>query len=178
MTAALLVLLALVQSAGSAPPAQPPALPAAPAQPPAPAPPAAPAGVDVDPARLVFPVDAPGVVLVAVKADRTADYEALILALHEALAAADPQARRIGEGWRVYKAADPDAKGNALYVHVVAAPLADTDYRPSVVLGRLAKELPADLLVKYRDAFAGAATRLSLTLLSDFALAPVARPKP
>ena len=135
----MLVLLALVQSAGSAPPAQPPAPPAAPAQPPTPAPPAAPAGVDVDPARLVFPVDAPGVVLVAVKADRTADYEALILALHEALAAADPPARRIGEGWRVYKAADPDAKGNALYVHVVATPLADTDYRPSVVLGRLAK---------------------------------------
>ena len=167
MTASLLLLLALVQSAGSVPPPAPP-----------PAQPATPPGVEVDPARLVFPVDSSGVVLVAVKPDKTADYEALITALHEALAAADPAERRIGEGWRVYKAADTDAKGNALYVHVVAAPADGVDYRPSVVLGRLARELPADLLVKYRDAFAGSATRLSLHLLTDFALTPVPRPKP
>jgi hypothetical protein len=37
--------------------------------------------------------------------------------------------------------------------------------------------LPADLLVKYRDAFAGSVTRLSLSMLADFALAPVAKPK-
>ena len=117
-------------------------------------------------------------VLVAVKPDRTADYEAMIRALHEALAGADPAARRIGEGWRIYKAADTDAKGNALYVHLVTTPLADADYRPSVVLAGLVRDLPADLLVKYRDAFAGATTRLSLTLLSDLALTPVVKPKP
>ncbi len=139
--------------------------------------PSAPSAVDVDPAKLVFPVDTSGVVLVAVKPDRTADYEAMIRALHEALAAADPAARRIGEGWRIFKSADTDAKGNALYVHVVTTPLADADYRPSVVLARLVRDLPADLLVKYRDAFAGPTTRLSLTLLSDFALTPV-KPKP
>ncbi len=172
MFTATLVLLALLQSAGSASPPQTP-------PPQAPAPPAsAPSAVDVDPAKLVFPVDTSGVVLVAVKADRTADYEAMIRALHEALAAADPAARRIGEGWRIFKAADTDAKGNALYVHVVTTPLADADYRPSVVLARLVHELPADLLVKYRDAFAGPTTRLSLTLLSDFALTPVVKPKP
>jgi hypothetical protein len=164
---ALIVLLAFAQSASSVPP--PPA-PQAPASPPS--------AVAVDPAKLVFPVDTSGMVLIAVKPDRTADYEAMIRALHEALAAADPLARRIGEGWRVYKAADTDAKGNALYVHLVIAPLVDADYRPSVVLSRLVRDLPADLLVKYRDAFAGAATRLSLTLLSDFALAPVVKPKP
>jgi hypothetical protein len=164
----MLVLLALLQSAGSASPQAPPA----------PAPPAAPSGVEVDPARLVFPVDSAGVVLVAVKPDKTADYEALITTLHDALAAAAPAERRIGEGWRVYKAADPDAKGNAIYLHVVATPADGVDYRPSVVLARLARDLPADLLVKYRDAFAGSATRLSLHLLSDFSLTPVPRPKP
>ena len=44
----------------------------------------------------------------------------MIHALHEALAAGDAGGAAIGEGWRVYKAADADAKGNALYVHVVA----------------------------------------------------------
>ena len=171
MTAPL-VLLALLQSAGSASPPQPP-----PPQAPTPSQ-SPPSAVDVDPAKLVFPVDTSGVVLVAVKPDRTADYEAMIRALHEALAAAEPAARRIGDGWRIFKAADTDAKGNALYVHVVTTPLADADYRPSVVLARLVRDLPAELLVKYRDAFAGPTTRLSLTLLSDFALAPVVKPKP
>ena len=101
----------------------------------------------------------------------------MIRALHEALAAADPAARRIGEGWRIFKAADTDAKGNALYVHVVDH--AARRCRLSAVGGArpAGRDLPADLLVKYRDAFAGPATRLSLTLLSDFALAPV-KPKP
>ncbi|MGD9905551.1 MAG: hypothetical protein AB7U83_18935 [Vicinamibacterales bacterium] len=164
MTLACVVLLAVAQSAGST------SLP----QPPPATPPAAPAATDVDPARLVFPADAAGLVLVAVKPDRTADYEAMIHALHAALGDADTEARRIGEGWRVYKAADTDAKGNALYVHLIATPLADADYRPSVVVGRLLRELPAELLVKYRDAFAGATTRLSLSLLADLALTPVA----
>ena len=169
MFTAFLVLLAFTADASGAtlPQVPPPSAPQ----------PVAPAATDVDPARLVFPVDASGAVLVAVKADKTADYEAVIHALHEALAAAEPAARRIGEGWRVYKAADADAKGNALYVHVIATPIADTDYRPSVVLAGLVRDLPADLLVKYRDAFAGA-TRLSLNLVSDFSLTPVAKPKP
>jgi hypothetical protein len=167
---ASLVLLAFAQSAGSAPSPTPQTAPPQTATPP-------PAANQADPARLAFPVDTAGLVLVAIKPDRTADYEALIHALHEALAAGDAAARRIGDGWRVYKAADADAKGNALYVHLVVAPLADADYRPSVVLNGLARELPADLLVKYRDAFAGAVTRLSLTMLADLALAPVARPK-
>jgi hypothetical protein len=168
VTIASLVLLAFAQSASSAPtPAPQPAAPATAAPPPA--------AAVADPARLAFPVDTAGLVLVAVKPDRTADYEAMIHALHGALAAGDAAARKIGSGWRVYKAADTDAKGNALYVHLVTTPLADTDYRPSVVLNGLASELPADLLVKYRDAFAGAVTRLSLTMLADFALAPVVK---
>ncbi len=166
MIAPLFVLLALAQTASSTPSP-------APQTPPAPS-----VATDVDPATLVFPVDAVGLVLVAIKPDHSADYEAVIVALHEALAVADPAARRVAEGWRVFKATETDAKGNALFVHVVATPLAGADYRPSVVLARLARELPPEVLVKYRDAFAGATTRLSLSLLADLALAPVTKPKP
>ena len=116
-----------------------------------------------------------GLLLVAVKPDKTADYEAVLQALQTAFAAStDPARRAVAQGWRVFKASEADAKGNALYVHVVATPLADADYRPSVVLASLLKEVPVELLVKYRDAFAGPATRLSLSLLTDLALASVA----
>ena len=163
MTTALVCLLALFQSAGStpAPSAAPPA----------------PQAVLADPARLTFPVGTSGLVLVLVKADRTADYEAVIAALGAAMAAAGPEARARAGGWRVFKAQEPDAKGNAVYVHWLAAPVAETDYRPSVVLDALMAALPEPEFVKYRDALAGPPSRLSLALLADLSLAPLPKPK-
>ena len=153
------MLLALLQSASSttAPPAPPPQ------------------AVPADPSRLTFPAGTSGLVLVLVKADRTADYEAVIAAVATALQAAGPEARARADGWKVFKAQEADAKGNAVYVHWLASPLPDTDYRPSAVLDVLMARLPEAELVKYRDALAGAPTRLSLALLADLALAPVAK---
>lgn len=167
MSIASLVLLALVQSAGSTTPSQ------APAQPPAPTPPDA---ASADPATLVFPPADAGLVFVAVKADHTADYEALITTLQAALAEADPAARQVAANWRVFKAQELDGKGNAIYVHIVDAPSPAVDYRPSVIVAEIAKSLPEELLVKYRDSFAGAPTRLSLGIVADFAKPP--KPKP
>ncbi|MEZ5290508.1 MAG: hypothetical protein R2745_05460 [Vicinamibacterales bacterium] len=141
-------------------------------QPPAPAQPQAPAAAD--PARLTFPAGATGLVLVLVKADRTADYEAVLAAVQQSLAAASDDARKMAAGWRVFKAREADAKGNAVYVHWLPSPVEDADYRPSQVLDRLSASLPEELLVKYRDAIAGAPTRLSLDAVADLGLAPVA----
>jgi hypothetical protein len=156
-------LLALLQSAGSA------ASPTSP-QPSAPA--------AADPARLTFAEGTTGLVLVLVKADRTADYEAVLTALKEALALADEEHRRLAAGWRVFKAREADAKGNAVYVHWLPGPAADVDYRPSFVLDRLASTLPDGLLGKYRDAIAAAPTRLSLDAVVDLGLTPVPVPRP
>ncbi len=163
MTTALVWLLALFQSAGSTPT-------------PSAAPPA-PQAVSADPARLTFPAGTSGLVLVLVKADRTADYEAVITALGAAMAAAGPEARARAGGWQVFKAQEPDAKGNAVYVHWLAAPVAETDYRPSIVLDLLMAALPEPEYVKYRDALAGPPSRLSLALLADLSLAPLSKPK-
>ena len=163
MTTALVWLLALLQSVGSAPP--PPATPPAPQ------------AVAGDPSRLTFPAGTAGLVLVLVKADRTADYEAVIASLGAAIAAAGPEARARVGGWQVFKAQEPDAKGNAVYVHWLASPVADTDYRPSVVLDALMAALPESALVSYRDALAGAPSRLSLALLSDLSLARLPKPQ-
>lgn len=162
MTAALVLLLALLQSAGSTA--------TSPAAPPAPQP------VLADPSRLTFPAGTSGLVLVLVKADRTADYEGVIAGLASAMAAASPDARARAGGWKVFKAQEADAKGNAVYVHWLASPVPEVDYRPSVVLDALMATLPEPELVKYRDALAAAPTRLSLALLADLALAPVPRP--
>ena len=170
MTIAFVWLLALAQGAGSPP--QPPVPPATPA--PADQPPPTTAA---DPARLVFATGTSGLVLVAVKADRTADYEAAIAAVKAAVAAAPAADRAFADGWQVFKAKEPDAKGNALYVHWVPAPQVDVDYRPSLVLERLAAAVPEALLVKYRDALAAPPSRLSLDALATLGVAPVPPPK-
>jgi hypothetical protein len=104
-----------------------------------------------------------GLLLVPVKADKAADYEAVMTALQAAFAlSTDPARRAVAEGWRVFKAAETDAKGNALYVHTLAPTVPGTDYRPSLWLDQLMQEAPTDLLAKYKEALAGSPTRLSL----------------
>ena len=74
---------------------------------------------DPDPASSHFLADA-GLLLVAVKPSSVADYEQVIRALQEAMAKqTDPIKLAAAKGWRVYKAAETDAKGNPLYVHMM-----------------------------------------------------------
>jgi hypothetical protein len=134
-----------------------------PQQPPAP----------VDPASASFTTDV-GLLLVSVKPDKTADYEAAIAALQGALSSATDAARRpLAQGWRVYKASEPDAKGNALYVHAILPTVPGADYRPSLLLDELLQDAPLELMAKYKDALAAAPTRLSLTELAHMAVAPI-----
>jgi hypothetical protein len=152
----LVFALLLLQAPSGAPPQNPP-------QPTAP----------VDPATASFTTDV-GLLLVAVKPDRTADYEAALLALQGALSATtDPARRPLAQGWRVFKASEPDAKGNAVYVHALLPTVAGVDYRPSLLIDELLQDAPTDLLAKYKDALAGPPTRLSLTELANMAVAPV-----
>lgn len=162
MTALIGWLLVLAGSTGSQ---QSSPSPAAPVQPEATSP--------ADPARLVFPEGASGLVLVAVKADRTEDYEAVLAAVKAAIAGAPEADRAFAAGWQVFRAKEPDAKGNAIYVHWVPAPEAGVDYRPSLVLDRLAAALPEADLVKYRDAHAGPPSRLSLEAVAALGLTAV-----
>jgi hypothetical protein len=177
----LLVLAAASSVSAQAPAPAPQAAPAPappPAQAPAPAVPApAPAQPPADPARLEFPADTvTGLVLVAIKADRTADYDAVLARLREVLASTTDEARRRqAQGWQVLRAQEKDAKGNVIYVHVIASPVPGVDYRPSFVLDALVEALAPELLAKYRDAFAAAPTRLSLGPVAAPTTAP---PKP
>jgi hypothetical protein len=126
-----------------------------------------------DPAAATFSTEQ-GLLLVAVKPDKVADYEAVIVALQEVLSrAADEDVRAMAAGWRVYKASELDAKSNAIYVHVLQPALAGVDYRPSLWLDKLLEGAPPELLAKYRDSFAIGPTKLPLVEFAHMAVAPV-----
>lgn len=126
-----------------------------------------------DPASSVF-AGAGGLLLVLVKPAATADYEAVVRVLQEAMSkTADPQRQRVAQGWRVFKADEGDAKGNAVYVHLLLPAEPGFDYRPSLLVDEMVETLLPDLLSKYRDALAAPPTKLSLAEFAHMAVAPV-----
>jgi hypothetical protein len=126
-----------------------------------------------DPASTHFTADV-GLLLVAIKPAATTDYEAAIQALQTALSAdADPHRTAAAKGWRVFKANEPDAKGNALYIHLMMPTVTGFDYRPSLLLDELVMELAPDVLSKYQDAFAMPPTKLNLTEFANMSVAVI-----
>jgi hypothetical protein len=120
-----------------------------------------------------------GLLLVAVKPASAADYEQVIRTLQEEMAKqTDPIKAAAAKGWHVFKAAETDAKGNHLYVHVMMPTVTGFDYRPSLLLDELVKDVAAELLSKYQDAFAVPPTKLNLTEFAHMAVAPLPLPPP
>ena len=52
------------------------------------------------------------------------------------------------------------------------------DYRPSLLLDEMVKDLAPDLLTKYEEAFAGPPTKLNLAELANMSVAPAPLPPP
>jgi len=83
---------------------------AAPAQPAAPSP-------------FVFKGDG-GVILNFVKADKTADFEAVVGKMKEALQKSDkPERKQQAASWKVFKSADPAQNNQVLYVFFIDPPV-------------------------------------------------------
>jgi hypothetical protein len=130
-----------------------------------------------DPASSHFAAEA-GVLLVAVKLASVADYELVIRTLQEAMAKeTDPIKAAAAKGWRVFKATETDAKGNPLYVHLMLPAVSGFDYRPSLLLDELVKEVAPELLSKYQDAFAVPPSKLNLTEFANMSVAPLPVPE-
>jgi hypothetical protein len=133
----------------------------------------APVTPSADPASSQFTGEA-GLLLVTIKPPALADYELVIRTLQEALAKdTDPKRLAAAKGWRVFKAAETDAKGNVIFVHALMPASPGFDYRPSLLLDELVKDLAPDLLTKYQDAFAAPPTKLTLSEFAQMSLAPV-----
>lgn len=92
---------------------------------------------------------------VAIKPDKTADFERVIARLQYALThSSNPARRQQADGWKVVKMDRPMPDGNVVYVHLISPVVKGADY---AVLQILYDELPderQDLYQLYRGAFA------------------------
>jgi hypothetical protein len=144
----LLCLLAVATSlhaqAPAAPPAQPPA---------APGPTEAPAAT-VPPVPAALPMAGPsGMVFHTVKADRTAEFEAVMTRLRDLLAVSGNEVRRQqAAGWRVFRQVAPLADGAVLYVSVLDPVVANAEYDVPRLLAEAAPAEAAQLYEQFRDA--------------------------
>jgi hypothetical protein len=118
------------------------------------------------PAKRVFANDA-GMVLNFIKADKTADFEAVMAKLKEALAKSDkPERKAQAASWKIFKAAEPGAGGSVLYVMFVDPSVKDADYTVSTIL---AEAFPAEvntIFKQYADSFATGQNFVNLSLVS------------
>jgi hypothetical protein len=132
-----------------------------------PAAPAAPAGqaTPVNNARL-FPNDA-GMVLNFIKPDKTADFEAVMAKLKEALMKSDkPDRKAQAAGWKVFKSADP-AGANVLYVFIIDPAVKGADYQVSNIIAEAFPAEANEMLKKYAEAYAQGMNILNLNILQN-----------
>lgn len=100
------------------------------------------------PTKRVFASDA-GMVLNFIKPDKTADFEAVMVKLKEALMKSEkPERKQQAASWKVFKSPDP-AGANVLYVFVIDPSIKDADYTVSNILSEVFP--PAELNVIYKQ---------------------------
>ena len=158
----LSVVAVLASRAGAQAPAAP--TPAPSTQAPATAAPTVPAV----PAALPM-VGPTGMVYHAIKADKTADFEAVMTRLRDLLAASGNEARRRqGAGWRVFRQATPLADGSVLYVSLLEPVVANAEYDVPRLLAEAAPSEAALLYQQFRDAHVQPTVQASNLTVADF----------
>jgi hypothetical protein len=110
-----------------------------------------------------------GVVLNFIKADKTADFEAVVAKLKEALHSS-PNATRQEQAasWNVYKSPDPGPAGSVLYIFIIDPVVKGADYAVATILaeGFSGDEFSA-LVKKYTEAYATGQNFVNLSLVSE-----------
>ena len=113
----------------------------------------------------VFASDA-GMVLNFIKPDKTADFEAVIAKLHDALQKSDkPERRQQAASWKVFRANEPGANGSVLYVFTIDPAVKGADYTVSTIL---AEAFPTEVQALYKsfaEAYAGGQNYVNLKLV-------------
>ena len=120
------------------------------------------------PAARVFGSDA-GMVLNFIKPDKTADFEAVMAKLKEALQKSDkPERKQQAASWKVFKSPDPAANGNVLYVFVIDPAVKGADYTVVDDPGRGVPDRGAGALQAVRRRVRLGQNFVNLSLVSDF----------
>ena len=134
-------------------------------QPPAPAPsaaqtPAAP--LPAVPASRKFTSDA-GIMFSVIYATKTADYEAVLARVKEALAKSkDPKKQQMALGWRVLKGLEAGPGGHVVYIWFFDPPVKDEDYSITTILAEAFPNEVQDLWAKYTACFVSGQVMLNL----------------
>jgi hypothetical protein len=137
---------------------------AAPAQQPPQQPPAA---AQAAPTTRTFANDG-GMVLNFIKPDKTADFEAVVGKLKEALNKSEkPERKQQAASWKVFKSPDPAAGGNVLYVFMIDPSVKGADYTVSTILAEAFPTEVNDLYKKYAESYASGQNFVNLSLVSD-----------
>lgn len=126
------------------------------------------------PAVRHFTSDA-GMMFSLIKPDKTADFEAVMAKVKEALAKSqDPKRKLQAQNWLVFKATEPAIGGNVLYVWWMDPPAKDADYSISSILAEAFPSEVQDLWAKYTACFVNGQTMLNLALTTN--MSPTATP--
>ena len=121
------------------------------------------------PAQRLFASDG-GMVLNFVKPDKTADFEAVIAKLKEALQKSDkPERKQQAASWKVFKSPEPAAGGNVLYVFLIDPSVKGADYTVSTILAEGFPSEVQTLYKQYADSYASGQNFVNLQMVSDFA---------
>jgi hypothetical protein len=120
------------------------------------------------PTTRMFGSDA-GMVLNFIKADKTADFEAVMGKLKEALQKSPkPERKQQAMSWKVFKSPDPAAGGNVLYVFMVDPAVKGADYTVSNILAEAFTPAEVNELYKqYAGAYAQGQNFVNLALVVD-----------
>jgi hypothetical protein len=109
-----------------------------------------------------------GMVLNFIKPDKTADFEAVVAKLKEALAKSDkPERKEQAKSWQVFKSPDPAAGGNVLYVFLINPAVKGADYTVSNILAEAFPTEVQTLYKQYAEAYASGQNFVNLALVSD-----------
>jgi hypothetical protein len=97
------------------------------------------------------------IVTILIKPDKTADFEAVLNKLKEALAKSEKAERKQqAAGWKVFKSTQP-AQGNAVYIFLISPIVKGQEYDLTRLIAEVFPVEVQEVFAKYKDAFAGRA---------------------
>jgi len=109
-----------------------------------------------------------GLVLNFIKPDRTADFEAVVARLKEALQKSPKVERRQqAAGWKVFKSPEAVSGGNVLYVFTMDPGVKGVDYTVSTILAEAFPSEAIELFKQYSESFATGYNFVNLSLVQD-----------
>ncbi len=114
----------------------------------------------------VFGSDA-GMVLNFIKADKAADFEAIVSKLKDALQKSEKSQRKAqAAGWKVFRAVEPGANGSVLFLFVLDPAVKGADYTVSTILNEAFPAEVQDLYKRYSEAYASGQNIVNLNVVT------------